>query len=482
MQPQDSIKRRNSSFSEQSSKKPRLASEIGRNQTETSHTSTEPARLSDRRRNGQLEERKRGQRLFGALLGTLSQSSSSTANKRRTDVEKKQQAKLRLQAEEHEEQKKQRLESLMAVRRKEQKKYDKQSMHIRHSNMLAQAHFLQTSAEPKLCYKPWELLLSEDARIKSQLEEAERIIQREVAQFDAETAQENMGSQKAAESPDVESKVDIEQPANAAQETVGSETNADEKLNGNANGKTTDKNANVSPPEPQQLSAGQQENLKDHDDDGGEMVEADEDMIKHKIVMDFVGEFLDPRIESRNTQLNGVQYHYLLGQPKGSPRATVFLTFAPLEELVHSGRVPNFGYQLQLASGHVEEAVQSREQIRQLLNGLYGGTTSSGQPGFDVKDGVDLHRLTQLKHTRLMSERLLNFYADQYAKNGMHGTSTKDEALPPSMSRSMDKYFQDLTRKTVDTHHWALWEKPEEVNQIIREWLEEYIAKHKSHL
>lgn len=75
-----------------------------------------------------MEERKRGQRLFGALLGTLSQSSSSTAQKRRTDIERKQQAKLRVQAEEYDEQKKQRLESLMAVRRKEQKKYDKQSV------------------------------------------------------------------------------------------------------------------------------------------------------------------------------------------------------------------------------------------------------------------------------------------------------------------------------------------------------------------
>ena len=127
---QDSAKRRYSSIAEESSKRPRLASENSRDQTETSHISTEPARLSDRRKSGQLEERRRGQRLFGALLGTLSQSSSSTANKRRTDIEKKQQAKLRLQAEEHEEQKKQRLQSLMAIRRKEQQKYDKQSVSL----------------------------------------------------------------------------------------------------------------------------------------------------------------------------------------------------------------------------------------------------------------------------------------------------------------------------------------------------------------
>ncbi|KAL8672077.1 MAG: hypothetical protein Q9168_003437 [Polycauliona sp. 1 TL-2023] len=278
-QPSDSTKRRNSSISEGSSKRPRLASEISRNQTETLNTSSESTGPSNRSRSGQLEERKRGQRLFGALLGTLSQSSSSAANKRRTDIEKKQQAKLRVQAEEHEEQKKQRLDSLMAVRRKEQKKYDKQSMHIRHSNMLAQAHFLQTNAEPKLCYKPWELLSSEDARIKTQIEEAEGIIQREIAHFDPETAKESTESQATAKSPVVESTTEIEQPVDTVEETVGPETNGPEELNGNANGETADKIANVSTPEPQEVPADQQDNLKHNDDDGGEMVEADEDMV-----------------------------------------------------------------------------------------------------------------------------------------------------------------------------------------------------------
>ncbi|KAL8775331.1 MAG: hypothetical protein Q9209_000338 [Squamulea sp. 1 TL-2023] len=134
--------------------------------------------------------------------------------------------------------------------------------------------------------------------------------------------------------------------------------------------------------------------------------------------------------------------------------------------MVQSGKVSNFGYQLQLASGQIEAAIQSREQIRQLLNGLYGGMTSDGPAGFDVKTGVHLDRLPLLKQTILVDERMLDFYADQYAKNGIHGTllfiaATKDEALPPSMSRAMDKYVPDLTRKEVDAHHWALWEQPE---------------------
>ena len=81
-----------------------------------------------------MEERKRGQRLFGALLGTLSQSSSSTAQKRRTDIERKQQAKLKQQAEEQDEKKKQKLEALLAVRRREQRKFDKQSVRSRLQN------------------------------------------------------------------------------------------------------------------------------------------------------------------------------------------------------------------------------------------------------------------------------------------------------------------------------------------------------------
>ena len=124
-----STKRRQSSITEQSSKRPRL----GQNSNDNGHdvgteSSTRHDQPSDRQRSGQLEERKRGQRLFGALLGTLSQSSSSAAQKRRTDIEKKQQAKLKLQAEEYDEKKKQQLQALMEIRRREQKKFDKQSV------------------------------------------------------------------------------------------------------------------------------------------------------------------------------------------------------------------------------------------------------------------------------------------------------------------------------------------------------------------
>ena len=126
------LKRRQSSFTDEKSKRIRLSHDESDSRPESAASpSTTPIdRTAERRKSGQVEERRRGQRLFGALLGTLSQSSSSAAHKRRTDIEKKQQAKLRQQAEEHDEQKKQRKEALLVVRRREQVKFDKQSVSV----------------------------------------------------------------------------------------------------------------------------------------------------------------------------------------------------------------------------------------------------------------------------------------------------------------------------------------------------------------
>lgn len=49
----------------------------------------------------------------------------------------------------------------------------------------------------------------------------------------------------------------------------------------------------------------------------------------------------------------------------------------------------------------------------------------------------------------------------------------RDQALPPQLGKSMAKQFPRLTLKQVNTSHWALWEKPEEVNEIIGTWLKD---------
>ena len=50
--------------------------------------------------------------------------------------------------------------------------------------------------------------------------------------------------------------------------------------------------------------------------------------------------------------------------------------------------------------------------------------------------------------------------------------ATDDVALPPSLSEGMERFLPNLTRKEVEASHWALWQKPVEVNGMVREWLE----------
>ncbi|KAM5446480.1 hypothetical protein MaudCBS49596_006592 [Microsporum audouinii] len=188
----DTPKRRQSTSSENGSKRRRLSADgASENAAEaeapsnTSNTqranSSADGKAANQHKLGKEEERKRGRRLFGALLGTLSQSSSSPAQRKRSEIDKKQQAKLKLQDKEYNELTKKKYEDIMAARRKDQILYDDQSLEIRHSNMLAMAHFLRTKAEPPLYYRPWYLRPQDEARIQDQIAEAKTNIEKEKA-------------------------------------------------------------------------------------------------------------------------------------------------------------------------------------------------------------------------------------------------------------------------------------------------------------
>jgi pimeloyl-ACP methyl ester carboxylesterase len=50
--------------------------------------------------------------------------------------------------------------------------------------------------------------------------------------------------------------------------------------------------------------------------------------------------------------------------------------------------------------------------------------------------------------------------------------ATYDSVLKPEMAKNMESLLPNLTRGEVPATHWALTQKPEEVNSIIRKWLE----------
>ena len=126
-----SLKRRQSSCDSESSKRPRLDTRTSQHSSDDrSPTSamSPPRRKSSAIGSGAAEERKRGQRLFGALLGTLSQTSAKPAHRRRDEIEKRRQDKLRQKDEELADEKRLKREELDAERRKEQKVWDRQGV------------------------------------------------------------------------------------------------------------------------------------------------------------------------------------------------------------------------------------------------------------------------------------------------------------------------------------------------------------------
>jgi hypothetical protein len=135
-----SSKRRQSSTSEDTSKRPRISYDASAGsptalrepQSPIGTRSRSPEIVkeatSDRRKSSVQEERKRGQRLFGGLLSTLSQSTPNGQQKRRLEIEKRQQERVKQQKLDDEVRKAEKLAKLKAVRKVEQVKFDETSV------------------------------------------------------------------------------------------------------------------------------------------------------------------------------------------------------------------------------------------------------------------------------------------------------------------------------------------------------------------
>lgn len=80
------------------------------------------------RRNVSLEEKKRGQRLFGGLVSTLSRTASSTQQQRRLEIERRQHEKAQQRRAEDEKRRAEKLEQLKRVRQIEQVKLDERAV------------------------------------------------------------------------------------------------------------------------------------------------------------------------------------------------------------------------------------------------------------------------------------------------------------------------------------------------------------------
>lgn len=237
-----------------------------------------------------VEEKKRNQRLFGSLLGTLSQSNtkSNPAHKKRDEIEARQRERLKREHEEQESARKRKKEDLAKKRRKEQRHWEEQSQRLKHANMRAMAGFLRTKTEPVLYYLPWELRHEEEILIERQKDEADRLIQEELGDIHHETRPVV---------PDENEDSSLEVPNENQHPENGTETPIPVE-NGHAEAKTSDnsnqrsetetpdpqiEDMNHTEPEVSHENISTDENLrlnndsKDDDHNGEELVEGQED-------------------------------------------------------------------------------------------------------------------------------------------------------------------------------------------------------------
>ncbi|KAI1359834.1 pinin/SDK/memA/ protein conserved region-domain-containing protein [Xylaria arbuscula] len=165
-----------------SAKRTRIESERTDEQREPIPQSSREAG-PDRREIARQEEKKRGRRLLGGLMNTLSQAGAGSQHKKRQDIERRQQAKSTQQRAEEDRLRTQKLSKLAAVRKVEQLKFDEQVMKTKHADMLAKARYLQTKAMPRIFYLPWELTKVQEDTIRDQILEAEKVIEKEKSGF-----------------------------------------------------------------------------------------------------------------------------------------------------------------------------------------------------------------------------------------------------------------------------------------------------------
>ncbi|KAH8801505.1 epoxide hydrolase [Xylogone sp. PMI_703] len=193
---------------------------------------------------------------------------------------------------------------------------------------------------------------------------------------------------------------------------------------------------------------------------------------------------------------------------------SVCTPFAPVNKTFKDMTVrSNFKYQLQFIGSELENVIKGEEKMKQMLTSMYGGRGPNRERGFDVTHGVYIDNLDKLRPSPLLSQEEIDFYAKRYALHPdvrgplswyrtqqlnweeadaagftkdpanykfdmpmLFVVATKDGALLPSMSVGMEKYFRNLTRGEVEASHWALWEKPAEVNRLIEEFLDGQIS------
>ncbi|KAL1842733.1 hypothetical protein VTJ49DRAFT_4371 [Mycothermus thermophilus] len=233
------------------------------------------------RRQVTLEEKKRGQRLFGNLVSTLSRTASGPQQQRRLEIERRQQGRAQQRRAEDEKRKVERLEHLKRSREIEQVNLEEREMHTRHRTILSRARSLVTRSEPKIYYLPYKLTRDQEDIIDDQIRDAEETIARERREFKLRKEQrlKELGVEPPVRSPSPPPPREQKEQSKAAEPEIQPPSASDQATVGEPKPAPQDTNPDTVATTAPTKNQTQQLQDKEHDEHGDEMVQDEEDVV-----------------------------------------------------------------------------------------------------------------------------------------------------------------------------------------------------------
>ncbi|KAJ4304376.1 hypothetical protein N0V88_001989 [Collariella sp. IMI 366227] len=215
------------------------------------------------RRNFSMEEKKRGQRLFGGLVSALSRPPSGAQQQKRLEIERRQQEKAQQRRADDEKRRTEKLERLKRIREIEQIGLDEQA----------------TKSEPKVHYLPWEPSKEQEDIIKDQIRAAEEMIDREMRDFKdrRERRFRELGVTPPPRSPTPPPQVETHQPE--LEPEPAAESRPDQATVGEPKSPPQETNPDTDAAAPTPSNTQNNHHEREPDENGDEVMQDEEDIV-----------------------------------------------------------------------------------------------------------------------------------------------------------------------------------------------------------
>lgn len=170
---------------------------------------------------------------------------------------------------------------------------------------------------------------------------------------------------------------------------------------------------------------------------------------------------------------------------------------ATLEDIVKV--LPNFKYQIYLGTPEAEKELN--ENVGKFFRRIFRPIADIDEPLIDPKTNRLVEgRPDKTRHEKV-PQKVMDYYIKTYTERGARGglnwykqthnnfvqckdldpiirkpsmmvIADLDRALPPSMAEKMPEYIPGVEMNLVTgSGHWILWEKPEECNKFLEDFL-----------